>query len=82
MNDDRRQQGLVFEMGEIINKAEREVVNIDPTLNHEEIKAIVDAYVRFYIIDINTNALAGIVRASKKSKSGSEKWQKSILKKR
>lgn len=62
--------GIIIRVEDIVKKIVEQTAEIDNTLNAEAVKAIADAYIRFYVLDANTSAIAGLVRAVKANGNG------------
>lgn len=62
--------GIIIKVEDIVKKIVEQIAEIDSTLNAETVKAIADAYIRFYVLDVNASEIAGLVRAVKVSGNG------------
>lgn len=62
--------GIIIKVEDIAKKIVEQTVEMDNTLNAETVKAIADAYIRFYVLDVNASAIAGLVRAVKANGNG------------
>lgn len=62
--------GIIIRVEDIAKKIVEQAAEIDNTLNAETVKAIADAYIRFYVLDVNASAIAGLVRAVKANGNG------------
>lgn len=62
--------GIIIKVEDIVKKIVEQTAEIDNTLNAETVKVIADAYMRFYVLDVNASAIAGLVRAVKVNGNG------------
>ena len=62
--------GIIIKVEDTVKKIVEQIAEIDNTLNAETVKVVADAYIRFYVLDVNASAIAGLVRAIKASGNG------------
>lgn len=62
--------GIIIKVEDTVKKIVEQIAEIDNTLNAETVKVIADAYIRFYVLDVNASAIAGLVRAVKANENG------------
>lgn len=58
---------VMIKIDDIVEKVLGEVVECDNTIDAGMAAKIADAYVRFYVLDINRQAITSLVRAAKEA---------------